>query len=54
MTRIDRRGSRILDGVETAVAAARVAMSSATRSAFRRGLAQMFPPPPPPPIFTPL
>ena len=47
MTRIDRRGSRILDGVETAVAAARVAMSSATRSAFRRGLAQMSPPPPP-------
>ncbi len=53
MTRTDRRGSRILDGVETAVAAARVAMSSATRSAFRRGLAQMFTPPPPP-IFTPL
>ena len=51
MTRTDRRGSPILKGVETAVAAARVAVSSATRSAFRRGLAQTFTPPPPPPGF---
>ena len=36
MTRTDRRGIPILDGVETAVAAARVAVSSATRSAFHR------------------
>ena len=45
MTRTDRRGSPILDGVETAVAAARGAVSSATRSAFHRGLAQTFTPP---------
>ena len=38
----------ILDGVETAVAAARIAVSSASRSAFRRKLAQRSPPPPPP------
>ena len=37
MTRNGRRGITILDGVETAVAAARVAVSSATRSAFRHG-----------------
>ena len=37
----------ILDGVKTAVAAARVGVSSASRSAFRRKLAQKFPPPPP-------
>ena len=42
---------RLADRVETAVAAARVAVSSATRSAFPRGLAQMFTPPPPPPDF---
>ena len=47
MTRTDRRGSPILDGVETAVAAARGAVSTATRSAFHRGLAQTFTPPPP-------
>ena len=39
MTRTNRRGNPILDGVETVVAAARVAVSSATRSAFHRGLA---------------
>ena len=49
MTRTDTRGGPILDGVETAVAAARVAASSATRSAFHRGLAQT--PPPPPGLF---
>ena len=48
MTRTGRRGIPILDGAEAAVAVARVAVSSATRSAFRRGLAQMFTPPPPP------
>ena len=37
---------RPIDGVETAVAAARVAISSVVRSAFRRGLAQTFTPPP--------
>ena len=47
MTDADRRGSPILGGVETAVAAARGAASSATRSAFHRGLAQTFTPPPP-------
>ena len=51
MTSTGRRGTPILDGAETAVAAARVAVSSATRSAFRRGLAQLFTPPPPPPDF---
>ena len=35
MTRTDRRGNPILDGVETAVAAARVAVSSALEAAFR-------------------
>ena len=40
-----------IDGVETAVAAARVAVVSAAPSAFRRGLAQTFTPPPPPPDF---
>ena len=35
MTRTGRRGRPILDGAETAVAAARVAVSSAARSAFR-------------------
>ena len=40
-----RRGVPILDGVETAVAAARVAVSSASRSAFHCGLAQTFTPP---------
>ena len=40
----DRRGIPIRDGVETAVAAARVAVSSASRSAFRRKLAQKSPP----------
>ena len=42
-------------GVETAVTAARVAVSSATRSAFRHGLAQTFTPPPPPdfPLLSP-
>ena len=56
MTRTDRRGNPILDGVETAVAAARGAASTAARSAFHRGLAQTFtpPPPPPPPIFVAL
>ncbi len=39
---------RPIDGMDTAVAAARVAISSVVRSAFRRGLAQMFTPPPPP------
>ena len=39
---------RPIDGVETAVAAARVAVVSAAPSAFRRGLAQTFTPPPPP------
>ena len=47
MTRTDGRGGPVLDGVETAVAAARVSVSSATRSAFDRGLAQTSPPPPP-------
>ena len=44
MTRTDGRGGPVLDGVETAVAAARVSVSSATRSAFDRGLAQTSPP----------
>ena len=43
MTRTGGRGIRILDGAETAVAAARVAVISATRSAFHRGLAQTVP-----------
>ena len=43
MTRTGGRGIRILDGAETAVAAARVAVISATRSAFRRGPAQTAP-----------
>ena len=43
MTRTGGRGIRILDGAETAVAAARVAVISATRSAFHRGLAQTAP-----------
>ena len=53
MTRTDGWGGLVLDGVETAVAAARVSVSSATRSAFDRGLAQtsLSPPPPPPLIF---
>ena len=38
---------RPIDGVETAVAAARVAVVSAAPSAFHRGLAQTSPPPPP-------
>ena len=46
MTRIGRRGNPILGGAETAVAAARAAVSSAARSASRRGLAQTFTPPP--------
>ena len=46
----DRRGIPIPDGVKTAVAAARVGVSSASRSAFRRKLAQKFTPPP---IFKP-
>ena len=33
MTNTGRRGTPILDGVDTSVAAARVAVSSATRSA---------------------
>ena len=37
---------RPMDGVETAIAAARAAVRSAARSAFRRGLAQKFTPPP--------
>ena len=45
MTGAGRRGIPILDGAETAVAAARVAVRSASRSAFRRGLAQTFTPP---------
>ena len=49
MTSTGRRGIPVLDGVATEVAAAHVAVSSATRSALRRGLAQTFPPPPPPP-----
>ena len=40
MTSTGRRGITILDGAETAVAAACAAVSSATRSGFRRGLAQ--------------
>ena len=44
MTGAGRRGIPILDGAETAVAAASVAVSSASRSAFRRGLAQPFTP----------
>ena len=40
MTRTGRRGFPILDGVKTAVAAACVDVRPATRSAFRRGLAQ--------------
>ncbi len=40
MTRTSTRGIPILDGVETAVAAARVAVRSAARFAFHRGLAQ--------------
>ncbi len=51
MTRTGRRGISILDGAQTAVAAARVAVVSATRPDFR--LARMFTPPPPP-IFPPL
>ena len=39
-TRTDKGGIPILDGVETAVAAARLAVRSATRSALHRGLAQ--------------
>ena len=39
---------KLSDRGDTAVATARVAVSSATRSGFRRGLAQMFTPPPPP------
>ena len=35
MTSTGRRGTPILDGAETVVAAARVAMGSATRAAFR-------------------
>ena len=35
MTRTGRRGNPILDGAETSVAAARVAVSSAARPAFR-------------------
>ena len=38
---------RPIDGMETAVAAARVDVRPAARSGFRRGLAQMFTPPPP-------
>ena len=44
MTSNDRRGSPVLDGVETAVAPARVAVSSPTRSAFQRGPIQTFTP----------
>ena len=40
MIRTDRRGIPVLDGAQTAVAAARVDVRPATRSAFRRGLAQ--------------
>ena len=47
MTSAGRRGIPILDGAQTAVAAARVDVRPAPRSAFRRGLAQTFPPPPP-------
>ena len=47
MTSTGRRGNPILDGAQTAVAAARVEVSSAARSAFLRGLAQTFTPPPP-------
>ena len=43
MTRTGGRGNPILDGAEAAVAAARVAVISATRSAFHRGLAQTAP-----------
>ena len=43
MTGTGGRGIRILDGAETAVAAARVAVSSAAGSGFRRGLAQTAP-----------
>ena len=49
MTGSDRRGIPVLDVVETAVSAARDAVSSGTRSAFYRVLAQTFTPPPPPP-----
>ena len=45
---IDLGFDKLSDRVDTAVAAARVAVRPATRSAFRRGLAQTFPPPPPP------
>ena len=43
MTRISRRGISILDGTETAVATARVAMGSATRPAFRSMKGQVVP-----------
>ena len=46
-TGADRRGIPIRDGVETAVAAARVAVSSVSRSAFRRASTEVPPPPPP-------
>ncbi len=39
MTPTGGRGIRILGGAETAVAAARVAVTSAARAAFHRGLA---------------
>ena len=51
MTRTDRRGSPVLDGVKIAVAPARGAVSSPTRSAHHGGLAQTPPPPPPPDEF---
>ena len=44
MTRTDRRGSPVLDGVKIAVAPARGAVSSPTRSAHHGGLAQTPPP----------
>ena len=40
MTRTGKRRIPVIGAAETAVAAARVAVSSTTRSAFRRGLAQ--------------
>ena len=46
MTSTGRRGIPVLDGAATEVAAAHVAVSSATRSALHRGLAQTFTPPP--------
>ena len=45
MTLTGRRGIPILDGAQAAVAAARADVVFATRSAIRRGLAQMYPPP---------